>query len=77
MYINGYVSTKMSAIRRCPLSRGGMFNYMMLIILLLSLKDTVLDKEYSLPEGGRTPPPPPFLHFFPNSCSSRLLAVRA
>jgi hypothetical protein len=76
MYINGYVSTKMSAIRRCPLSRGGMFNYMMLIILLLSLKDTVLDKEYSLPEGGRTPPPP-FLHFFPNSCSSRLLAVRA
>jgi hypothetical protein len=58
MYINGYVSTKMSAIRRCPLSRGGMFNYMMLIILLLSLKDTVLDKEYSLPEGGRTPPPP-------------------
>jgi hypothetical protein len=25
MYINGYVSTKMSAIRRCPLSRGGMF----------------------------------------------------
>jgi hypothetical protein len=42
MYINGYVSTKMSAIRRCPLSRGVRYGMECFTIIISNDVDNIV-----------------------------------